>query len=151
MIDEGYCYLKLSESGDKALPVNCRVKTATFDDYQAKVRELETLYSFYPKTQDENISSIPDKLIVHSNYPNPFNPTTTISFSIPNKNKVELSIYNMKGQKVKTLLNTRLEKGEHFVVWNGKDKNNKSVASGLYFYKLTSGKEVAVKKMLLLK
>ncbi|MCK4655256.1 MAG: T9SS type A sorting domain-containing protein, partial [Candidatus Cloacimonetes bacterium] len=88
-----------------------------------------------------------------SNYPNPFNPTTTISFSLNTENTedTEIIIYNIKGQKVKTLLNEHLSKGNHSINWNGKDNNNKAVASGLYFYKLSSGKETQVKKMLLFK
>ena len=87
-----------------------------------------------------------------SNYPNPFNPTTTISFSIPEESKIELSIYNIKGQKIKSLLNDQITAGEHSIVWNGKDDNNKPVSSGVYLYKLNvNGKTEAVKKCLLLK
>ena len=86
------------------------------------------------------------------NYPNPFNPTTTIDFSIPNDSKVNLSIYNLKGQIVKTLANEQLERGNHSVVWHGKDKYGKAVGSGVYFYKLkVNGKNEAVKKCLMLK
>ncbi|MFO7895718.1 MAG: M14 family zinc carboxypeptidase [Candidatus Cloacimonadales bacterium] len=87
------------------------------------------------------------------NYPNPFNPTTTISFSIPeNSDNTELKIYNVKGQLVKTLLNDQLAAGEHKIVWNGQDENNQSVASGVYFYKLSSdGKNIATNKMMLMK
>ncbi|MCK4654557.1 MAG: T9SS type A sorting domain-containing protein, partial [Candidatus Cloacimonetes bacterium] len=86
-----------------------------------------------------------------SNFPNPFNPSTTISFNLKNSSNVKLIVYNVKGQKVKTLINDQYSKGAHSVIWNGKDKNNKPVSSGLYFYKLSSGKETQVKKMLLLK
>lgn len=86
------------------------------------------------------------------NYPNPFNPTTTISFSIPDNSKIELSIYNIKGQKVKTLANSQFIKGNHSVIWNGDDESGQPVSSGLYFYKLNvNGKTEAVKKCLLLK
>ncbi len=87
------------------------------------------------------------------NYPNPFNPTTTISFSIPIECKVDLSVYNIKGQKVKTLIafpNGSL--GTRSVVWNGTDENNQPVSSGIYFYKLkVNSKTEAVKKMTLIK
>ncbi len=86
-----------------------------------------------------------------SNYPNPFNPSTTISYSIPTESKVELTIYNIKGQKVKTLTNDKFDKGKHSVIWDGDDDSGKSVSSGIYFYKLKSGKESSVKRMLLLK
>ncbi|MCK4312112.1 MAG: T9SS type A sorting domain-containing protein [Candidatus Cloacimonetes bacterium] len=92
------------------------------------------------------------KCVLHKNYPNPFNPETTISFSIPEDSKVELSIYNIRGQKVITLTKDKFEKGFHKLVWNSKDNNGKSVATSVYFYKLkVNGKDKAVKKMLLLR
>lgn len=93
-----------------------------------------------------------ENCVLHNNYPNPFNPETTISFSIPEDSKVNLSIYNIKGQKVKTLINAELEKGLHDVIWNSKDNSGKTVASGVYFYKFdVNGKTKNLKKMLLLK
>ncbi len=88
-----------------------------------------------------------------SNYPNPFNPYTTISFELNTENteRTELTIYNLKGQKVIQLLNDQLSAGKHSIYWNGMDSNNKPVATGIYFYKLYAGKETAIKKMLLLK
>jgi hypothetical protein len=87
-----------------------------------------------------------------SNYPNPFNPTTTISFSISNDVNVELSIYNMKGQKIKTLAHNEFAKGSHSIIWNGDNDYNKPVSSGVYLYKLkVNGKTEAVRKCLLLK
>jgi hypothetical protein len=87
------------------------------------------------------------------NYPNPFNPETTISFfTAVDAENAELVIYNIKGQKVKTLVNEVLPAGEHSVVWDGKNTNNKAVASGIYFYNLkVDDKIIATKKCLLLK
>ena len=70
------------------------------------------------------------------NYPNPFNPTTTIFFSIPNESDVEITVFNIKGQKVKSLVKDSFESGNHSVVWNSKDDTGKSVSSGVYFFKL---------------
>ncbi|MCF7793913.1 MAG: carboxypeptidase regulatory-like domain-containing protein [Candidatus Cloacimonetes bacterium] len=88
-----------------------------------------------------------------SNYPNPFNPTTTISFNVAQTSSfVTLEIFNIKGQKVKTLLNSLLSAGHFECIWNGKDSNNKRVSTGEYFAKLKiDGEEVEVKKMLLMK
>ncbi len=87
-----------------------------------------------------------------SNYPNPFNPETTISFSIPNESEIELSVYNIKGQKVKVILKDNFEKGNHSIVWNGIDESNNHVSTGIYYYKLkVNGKAEAVEKCLLLK
>jgi len=92
------------------------------------------------------------KEILLNNHPNPFNPSTTISFSIPEESKVELSIYNPKGQKIRTLVKDQFTAGDHKTTWNGVDDNNKPVSSGIYFYKLqVNGKVEAVKKCLLLK
>lgn len=86
------------------------------------------------------------------NYPNPFNPTTNISFSIVEKSEIEISIFNMKGQKVKTLVKTTYQKGNHSILWDGDDDLGESVSSGVYLYKLkVNGKSEAMKKCLLLK
>ena len=97
-------------------------------------------------------SPIIENIKLHNNYPNPFNPNTNISFSIPEDSKVIISIYNIKGQKVKTLTDSKFERGIHKLIWDSKDSNGKSVSSGIYFYKLdVNGKSKAVRKMLLLK
>ena len=87
-----------------------------------------------------------------SNYPNPFNPSTTIDFSIQNVSNVELSIFNIKGQKVKTLAHNEFTKGKHSIIWKGNDESENPVSSGIYFYKLNINNETEiVKKCLLLK
>ena len=91
-------------------------------------------------------SSLPKKLTLQPNYPNPFNPSTTISYEISEGGDVHLGVYNLNGQLVETLVNGHVTPGYHSVTWNG----NK-VSSGLYFYKLSSGDEVLTKKMLYMK
>lgn len=87
-----------------------------------------------------------------SNYPNPFNPETEIKFSIPNDSKVDIEIYNTKGQKIKSLTQNNFTKGSHSIIWIGDDESGKSVSSGIYYYKLNvNGKNEAVEKCLLLK
>ena len=86
------------------------------------------------------------------NYPNPFNPSTTISFSMQNNRNVKISIYNIKGQKVKQLVRNQLSSGQHSVVWNGRDENNQPVSSGIYFYQLKiDGNSREINKMILIK
>jgi len=93
-----------------------------------------------------------EHVTLSQNFPNPFNPETKISFSIPEESKVVLSVFNIKGQKVQSLVNSDLEKGQHSVIWRGDDESGKSVSSGVYFYKLkVNGKTESVKKCLLLK
>jgi hypothetical protein len=87
-----------------------------------------------------------------SNHPNPFNPSTTIEFSISDDTNIELSIYNIKGQKVKQLISDQLSAGQHSIIWNSDNDFRKPVNSGIYFYKLkVNGNTEAVKKCLLLK
>ncbi len=95
---------------------------------------------------------IPDRKIQLTNYPNPFNPSTTISFNVLSENQqTELTIYNLKGQKIKTLLNENLTMGMHSVTWDGKDDNGRNVASGVYFYQVKCGTVSESKKMILMK
>ena len=146
--DEAYCYVKLIAEGDRALPEICSVKPKNFREFQKIVNELDDkLY----ESQEPNAEEIVSASIISSNYPNPFNPTTTIRFSLPDDGDVELSIFNVKGQKVKQLASEEMTAGQHSVVWNGTDGNNKSVASGIYFYKISTGKQKQISKMLLLK
>ena len=89
---------------------------------------------------------LPTEFSLSQNYPNPFNPSTTIEFSLPKSSLVNLTIYNMLGQEVKTLINRELNEGIHQVIWNAE------VPSGTYFYRLTTNNGfVAAKKMILMK
>lgn len=97
---------------------------------------------------DDYIESVSLNLI---SYPNPFNPETTISFSLVKPAKTKIEIFNIKGQKVTTLIDDNLDLGKHEIVWNGKNENGKSVASGVFFYKMTSGNHSLTKKMVLTK
>ncbi len=88
---------------------------------------------------------------LNGNYPNPFNPTTTIEFSLAENAQVTIEVYNLKGQLVRTLANEKMDAGNHQVVWTGDDSQGKSVGSGVYFYKMKAGRYTATKKMILLK
>jgi hypothetical protein len=85
------------------------------------------------------------------NYPNPFNPETTISYSMKEAGSVSIDIYNVKGQLVKHLVNGEMTAGKHSIVWNGRDDNNHAVSSGVYFYKMNSGIYSSTKKMIMMK
>ncbi len=98
-----------------------------------------------------DIPEVQYETTLQGNYPNPFNPSTTIRFSLKNDSKVELSVYNVKGQKVRSLTQSMLEKGNHNIVWNGKDQNGQSCSSGVYFYKLKIDNKVLTRKMLMVK
>ena len=94
---------------------------------------------------------IPTDFALSQNYPNPFNPVTTISFSLPKATSVTIDVFNIMGQKVATLVNGPMETGEHQIYWDSKDQWGKSVASGIYFYRLKAGSFINTKKMSLIK
>jgi len=99
-------------------------------------------------TAAENNIVSPEKFV---NYPNPFNPSTNIQFNIPNEGKVDLSIYNIKGQKVKTICDQILPAGAHEFIWLGKNSNDLPAASGIYFIRLHTDADTKIRKILLLK
>lgn len=98
---------------------------------------------------DPVMPSIP--AITLTNYPNPFNPTTIIKYSLDEPGAVSLEIYNIKGQLVKTLIQGNADKGTHSVVWDGIDHIGNPCSSGVYFYKLRTNSRTLVRKMLMLK
>jgi len=88
---------------------------------------------------------------LNQNFPNPFNPSTVIKYDLVKSSKVELKIYDILGQEVKTLVNEVQEKGHRTALWNGNDNFNNKVSSGIYFYRISAGKWNDIKKMILLK
>lgn len=88
---------------------------------------------------------------LRGNYPNPFNPDTTIRFSLANDSNVRLVIYNIRGQQVKDLVNEKMEKGLHNIMWDGTDDRGRNVGSGVYFYRLDSEEYRATRKMMMIK
>jgi hypothetical protein len=94
---------------------------------------------------------IPIETNLGANYPNPFNPQTTISFQLSANSKINLTIFNIKGEKVRTLVDGQMRAAYHTVDWNGKDESGKPVASGLYFYRMKTPDYQNMRKMILLK
>jgi len=97
-----------------------------------------------------SLEVIPENLQLR-NYPNPFNPVTSIYFNLVKSEEVHLEVYDMKGKKIKTLLNSVIDAGEHLVIWNGDHDDGSQAASGIYLYKLRSGRASSTKKMILMK
>jgi len=93
----------------------------------------------------------PVETYLKGNYPNPFNPTTTILYDIAREGKVKIEIFNVKGQRVKSLVDGVREAGSHIVVWDGHDDIGQVMSSGIYFYRMTTDEYRNVRKMLLLK
>jgi endo-1,4-beta-xylanase len=94
----------------------------------------------------EHFTELPIEFNLSNNYPNPFNPSTTIKFALPKSSKVRLSVYNLLGQEVAVVLNQNVNAGYHEITFNGSD-----LSSGVYFYKLVAGEFIRVKKMMLVK
>ena len=99
---------------------------------------------------DEQIKFLENARLI-GNYPNPFNPNTTIKYSLANASNVRIDIFNIKGQKVKELLNSIMPIGNHSVKWNGIDDQGRFVGSGIYFYRMMSDDQIETKRMVLLK
>ena len=101
----------------------------------------------------QNVSPVlPGITFQTSNYPNPFNPSTTIKFSVPKSGHVDLNVYNVRGQLVKTLVDGSMAaSADHSIVWDGTNNQGSGVSSGVYFYEVRTGGEVKVQKMALVK
>ena len=96
-------------------------------------------------------STLPDVFALHNNYPNPFNPVTNITYDIPEVSNVSLEIYNVMGQKVRTLASGVHEPGRYRVMWNATNDFGEGLSSGMYIYKIQAGDFVNVKKLILMK
>jgi tetratricopeptide (TPR) repeat protein len=151
-LDQAYCYVEMAETN---------ITRATLP----RATRMPKKYSEYIDIRDEIINRINQSILSQSepevtipeviefsvsNYPNPFNPTTTIKFGI-NSSHVTIDIFNVKGQKIRSLVDSVYPAGEHSVVWNGNDDSGRSVGSGIYFYRINAGEYNATKKMLLIK
>lgn len=146
---------QLNELQSSKKPITTQYSQYKYPDFRSfSVKHEEhwnMLRDLLEKDNAETDVPIPAVPLISSNYPNPFNPSTTIAFSIPGAGDVKLCVYNIKGQKVKELLNGNMAKGHHKIVWNGRDRNNRSVSSGIYFLKLESGGNTSVRKAMLMK
>ncbi|MBI4119082.1 MAG: T9SS type A sorting domain-containing protein [Parcubacteria group bacterium] len=109
------------------------------------------VYDSIPAFTPNPSTALPEKLELFQNYPNPFNPSTEIRFSLAGEGPVELAIYNMVGQKVRTLVSEPLAAGEHSVQWDAADDSGQAVSAGIYFYRISTPNGELVRKMLFLK
>lgn len=100
---------------------------------------------------DGSQPNLPKEFALQQNYPNPFNPTTLIKYDVPRRSQVRLSIYNVLGQKVRTLFDGVQNPGSYSEEWDGSTEGGNSVSSGIYFYRIEAGSFVQTKKMVLMK
>ncbi|MFC1557698.1 T9SS type A sorting domain-containing protein, partial [candidate division KSB1 bacterium] len=94
---------------------------------------------------------LPDKFALSGNYPNPFNPETNIAFELPKTERVRIDIYNILGQKVRTLVDREFKAGIRTIKWDATNDFGSKVASGMYIYRVVAGSNVASKKMMVIK
>jgi hypothetical protein len=107
------------------------------------------LITIHPLSIDETI--LPKRFTLHQNFPNPFNPVTTLRYDLPENGHVNITIYDMLGRQVKTLINQTQDAGYRSVIWNATNDYGKPVSAGIYLYQIHAGDNMQTKKMVLLK
>ena len=110
------------------------------------------LWRFHPtQTGVKEASDKPQSIRIIGNTPNPFNPSTSIAFTVAEPGSVELAVYAATGQRVRTLVSRIMSAGTHEVVWDGRDDSGRPVSSGVYLSRLATGKSIAVGRMALVR
>jgi hypothetical protein len=100
---------------------------------------------------NDDIIGISRQYTLHQNYPNPFNPITTLRYNLPETGLVNITIYDMLGRQVKTLVNQRQDAGYRSIIWDATNDYGKPVSAGIYLYQIQAGEYISTKKMVLLK
>ncbi|MCL2063579.1 MAG: T9SS type A sorting domain-containing protein, partial [Candidatus Cloacimonetes bacterium] len=151
ILDQAWCILKLMDLGLRSMPEGAVFQSMTHREYRELEKEIfARVYGL--ENKEEETEKLPEIYELSlQNFPNPFNPDTTILFTIPNDSITNLEIFNIRGQKVRTLVNEFLPKGHHEVIWNGENEYGLPVASGVYFYRLQADEQSLTRRMVLLK
>ena len=119
-----------------------------------RIAFLDNVVSWFMQPTDvaeAGVSTLPTDYQLYQNYPNPFNPSTNIAYDIPKAGNVQLAVYNVMGQRIRTLVSGNKEAGRYKAMWDGLDDNGMSVASGVYFYRIQAGDFVQSHKMMFVK
>lgn len=125
-------------------------------EYSSSVSTTSTSFKDGDDSQ-ETVDALPEEFALHQNYPNPFNPTTEIKFDLSDPAQVNLTIFSIAGQKIRTLVDAPRLAGYHSILWDGKDELGNDVASGVYLYRIsvaankTGSSTVVSKRMTLLR
>jgi len=136
--------LKLKPKSEKSDLSSLTIEKAILVDTLAKELQVTIINGI-------QLSQIPKTFSLSQNYPNPFNPVTTIKYALPKDTWVKINIYNILGQKVKTLVDEFQVAGYKQVIWDTKNDDKKEVASGIYFYRIQACDFTKAKKMVILK
>jgi len=149
--------------GDKAGRAWERFEDGSFNDFGTLLNptfswDLDIdlgIEAYYHKSTlvgvEEVNTMVPSQYALEQNFPNPFNPTTTIRFALPAMGTARLTVYDILGRQVRTLLNGEVGAGFHSVVWDGRNDLGRQVATGMYIYRIEAGSFISTKKMMLLK
>jgi hypothetical protein len=124
--------------------LNAGAQAVTLTGSNVNIDFVQFLHDITVVSVDDDV--LPESFALHQNYPNPFNPTTNIRFSLGRTSKVKLTVYNILGQKVATLIDSRMTAGPHAVQFEARQ-----LPSGVYFYRLEAGDVILNKRMMLLK
>ncbi len=148
-------YTAIAQAPEEAAGVSMRARYTSFptgktwwDDFA--IQEVTPL-AVAIEDPSNTLPVIATDYRLSDNYPNPFNPTTVIQYTVPKAGKVSIAIYNVLGEKVKTLVNAVMTPGTYSAIWNGTDDNGKRVTTGVYFYQLKAQNAVITKKMTFIK
>jgi hypothetical protein len=134
---------------DQFLVTGITISESTLDGYDLRLIAGDA--QFVMESSQKILDEIPSEFLLSQNYPNPFNPVTNMNFELPRSGRVLLTIYNVRGQEVKTLINENLNYGLHTASWQGIDNMGRPVSSGVYFSELRSRGVRKTRKMVFLK
>ena len=155
-------YRRIVSYGSANLDTTWMIKNLTEGTYYWSVQAVDNAFAGSPFALEDSFSivltdagepgvDLPKTVMLYQCYPNPFNPSTTITFDLPEPTHVIVCVYNVKGELIATLANRHMTEGRKEYSWNAKDKRGRAVSSGIYFYRLVAGDFVQTKKMALLR
>ena len=131
-------------STDQPLPGDFRVTDGVLVDLDGGIDTVTDVVI-------RDLRNLPTDYALSQNAPNPFNPSTSISYQLPVAGRVKLAVYNVLGQEIQTLLDADVEAGRYDVMWDGRDNGGRSLASGIYLYRIQAGNFSDIRRMMLLK
>jgi hypothetical protein len=140
-----------ADVSNRILDVDGKYTVVVTDSAGDETGEYFLILSRSPTDADDLTPGLPGEFALFPNYPNPFNPQTTIEFNLPRYSVVSLAVFNILGERVRTLVSDLLPPGRHTVTWDGTGANGEGASSGIYFYRLTAGDFIQTRKMLLVK
>jgi hypothetical protein len=149
--DSGAYSMQVEEGTYTLVASHPNYNTETVENVIVYANQTTTQNFIMTAVDNDDNAQIPVATSLNGNYPNPFNPETTISFSLKEPAMVSIQIFNVQGKLVNTLVNEDMTAGNYTVIWDGKDSGGRNVASGVYYYRMIAGKYSSTRKMIMLK